>query len=227
MEHRDMTRGVIMMRMLGLHGLGARTDGPSRSRSERLRPLQPTTTATFAVLAALCVWGSAGAVNACWLEEALNLRQQMALTTKWGVIQVRNLRFGGVGTDDPETWVDFAFVDVNGNATGTGTLWHWGADVDGGTIRSTSPRLKIGAYYVVLLRTTSHGMKLVHEAASALRVENLTAGALSPWDSVHFLEGHKFVPPGQSRTVSDAQLHEVVDGLAALETDLKARGGAP
>lgn len=202
-----------------------RPAAPSRARpAARLAPRS-----VFAGVALTAILGPIAAPAAAnWSPDEVNIERQMSLTAKWGVIRVSSMRFAGVTSDKPETWVDFEFVDLYGHVTSQGTLWQWGADTDGGRLRSGSARFEVGAFYVVLLRATDHGTELIAEAMSAFRVENLTPGQLSPWDPVHFGNAHRFVPAGQSAPVSDAQLYEVVDGLAALEQRIiKAKGIAP
>ena len=89
------------------------------------------------------------------------------------------------------------------------------------------PHFQVGGYYVVLLRWSEDRFRLIQEAMSVFEIESLTSGQVSPWDPVRFSKHHGFVPSGAKSAVSDAQLHEVVDGLAALEAVVKGTATVP
>ena len=158
---------------------------------------------------------------ACWEAAQVNVERQMAQTSKWGAARVMGGRAESfVGAQNPRVWVDVEFVDRFGGVLEAGTFSYTGR-------LSTSPQFETGHYYVVLLKEGDVGLQLIEQAMSVFPIENLTPGALSPWDAVQFDDGHRFIPPGASKPVTDAQLFEVLDELTVVETRVKKAGGAP
>lgn len=167
-------------------------------------------------------------VLACWSVPDVAIDRQVAEATQWGAIRVVGLKYAGLRrfpSDRPgvpvRTWVDFEWVDTEGKLVSAGVFSHEGAAAVGGMVISTMPHLEVGKFYIVLLTDRGNGLEPVRDAMSALEIQTARTGDLSPWDSVR-VDGLSFVPPGGTESVTDAQVHELIDGLASIE----ARGGA-
>lgn len=169
-------------------------------------------------------------VSANLPPDEVRLDRQMARASFWGLIRVTEIRFLNVplrSGADPATLVDFDVLDLQGATIATKSLWHAGADTEGGVLTSRMPHFSIGDHYVVVLQAAYDRLELIADSGSVLPVETLAPGQISPWDAVRLMPGHQFIPPGAHKQVADAQLYEILDGLAILQQRVNATGDAP
>jgi hypothetical protein len=157
------------------------------------------------------------AARACWMAEDMALAKQMADSDTWGLIRVLSLAYSEPG-QPVWTSVTFEFVDESGDDVGVPqTLWYEGALLPGGggLAVSTSPRMKPGEYYVVLLRSEPKGYMLTLDRASALPV-TLGGAVVTPQAFVDLEPEHGIVLPGETEPTPVAELGDLLDALDAL-----------
>ena len=183
------------------------------------------TTTLAVVMIALTPLLGTGRASACWSGD-VSLAKQMESTDLWGVIEVTGISYAGPG-DFVRTYVEYNFVDQSGKAIRVAEkLSYEGGQLPDGTriVPSTSPKMEVGKYYVVLLKKGDNGYEPTLQALSVIKVladeKNLSSNAPVTLDEVHGL-----VLPGKDQPVRSASLGEVVAALSKLRAAIPSAQG--